>query len=86
MGLSVRWGGAYSKLLLLAVETYKVNRSPVSIAEDSSWVVRGVGVDRDWTRGARRGLHANLTVFLCVSDHKRASVLGRSMVGAGVGR
>jgi hypothetical protein len=28
----------------------------------------------------RRGLHADLTVFLCASDHKRASVLGWRMM------
>jgi hypothetical protein len=81
MRSSARWGGVYSELLLLAVETCKVDRGPVSIAEDSSWVVQGVGVDRDGTRRVRGRLHADLTVFSCALDHKRASVLGRRMVG-----
>jgi hypothetical protein len=76
----------YSELSLLAVEICKVDQSPISIAEDLSWVIRGIEVNRDWTWGARRGLHANLMVLLCVSDHKRASVLGWRMVEVRAGR
>jgi hypothetical protein len=39
MGLGARWCRAYSKLLLLVVETCKVDQSPVSIAEDSGCMV-----------------------------------------------
>ena len=68
MGLGARWCRVYSELSLLAVESCKVNQSPISITENSGWVIRGVRVDRDWTQGARWRLHANLVVFSCISD------------------
>jgi hypothetical protein len=86
MGSGTRQCGAYSKLSLLAVETCKVDWSPISITEDLGLVVQRIGVNRDRAQRVRRGLHANLTVFSCISDHKRASVLGRRMMGAEMGR
>jgi hypothetical protein len=80
----VRGHGAYSKLLLVAVEICKVDWGSVSITEDSCHVVQGGRPSGHQPLRGRWGLHANLTVFLCISDHTRATVLGRIMVGEGV--
>jgi hypothetical protein len=71
----VRWCRAYSELSLLTVEVCKVDMDSINIAQDSGGVVRGVGVDRDWTWRARGGLHANLILSLWASGQASAAVL-----------
>jgi hypothetical protein len=73
--LGARWGGAYSELSLLMVKVCKVDMGSISIAQDSGGVVRGLGVDRDWTQGARGGLHADLMLSSWMLDQTSALVL-----------
>jgi hypothetical protein len=71
----------YSELSLLMVGVCKVDVCPISVTQDSGSVVQGVAVDRNWTRGVRLRLHADLVLSSWALDQTRAAVVLRRIVG-----